>query len=154
MARVIVVGGGISGLACAWGIRERVPGVELTVLEASSRAGGVIGTRRREGYTFDLGPSGWMHRNPTTLDLTERLGLEDAIVLGDGANRGRFVVSEGKLRRFPDGVGSFLRTDLLSVWGKTRALLEPVIPHRARGEDESALRFARRRLGVEFHGRE
>ena len=54
-ADVIVVGGGISGLCCAWGLQQR--GVDVLLLEAGDKAGGCISTTRRNGYLLEAGPN-------------------------------------------------------------------------------------------------
>ena len=55
MARALVVGGGIGGLACA--IRLRAAGHDVTVLERRDEWGGKLTVRERDGYVFDIGPS-------------------------------------------------------------------------------------------------
>ena len=55
MARIIVIGAGMGGMAAA--ARLRVKGHEVTVIEASDTHGGKLGTFRRDGFAFDTGPS-------------------------------------------------------------------------------------------------
>src|SRR5260370_22262427 len=50
----IVVGGGVSGLVCAYALRKA--GVEALLVEASWRAGGVVRSERRDGFLLELGP--------------------------------------------------------------------------------------------------
>ena len=147
--RVIVIGGGISGLASAWEIRQRCPGVEVVCLEASKSVGGCIRTERRDGFVFDHGPAGFLNRHPSTLRVARALGLGDEIVSGCEDRRRRFILSDGELRRFPDSPATFLSSDLLTVRAKLRMLLEPTIPRTRRRHDESVGAFARRRLGRE-----
>jgi len=49
-----VVGGGISGLACAYVLQKA--GVEVLLVEASARPGGVISSVSRDGFLLELGP--------------------------------------------------------------------------------------------------
>ena len=60
--RIVIIGGGISGLAAAYQIQELdTRGVyDITLLEAQERFGGVIETRRRGlgGYRLALCNSG------------------------------------------------------------------------------------------------
>jgi oxygen-dependent protoporphyrinogen oxidase len=149
LQRVIVIGGGISGLASAWDLRQRCPGVELTILEASRSVGGCIRTERREGFTFDHGPAGFLNRHPSTLRIARSLGLADEVLSGCEERRRRFILSEGRLRRFPDSPATFFGSDLLSVRAKMRMLMEPAIPRSRGRQDESVGEFARRRLGKE-----
>ena len=55
MNDVIVVGAGLTGLACAHELRSR--GLRVLVLEATRRAGGVVGTGERNGFLFESGPN-------------------------------------------------------------------------------------------------
>lgn len=55
MGRVVVVGGGVGGLAAA--IRLRALGHEVTLLERRSVLGGKLAVHEREGFVFDVGPS-------------------------------------------------------------------------------------------------
>jgi len=144
---VLVIGAGISGLACAHAIRENLPGVELDILEAAPGAGGVIGTQQVAGHLFDDGPGGWLDRDPSTQRLVEGLGLGGSVIHGDKANRRRFVWKDGRLRRFPSDIGSFLSTDLLSLRDKARVLCEPLVRWDPTSEDRSVAAFFERRLG-------
>lgn len=53
--RVVVVGGGVGGLATA--IRLRALGHQVTVFERNDVVGGKLAAYVRDGYTFDVGPS-------------------------------------------------------------------------------------------------
>lgn len=55
MSRVVVIGAGLGGLASA--ARLAAQGHRVTVLERSDAIGGKLGTFRRDGFTFDTGPS-------------------------------------------------------------------------------------------------
>ena len=85
--RVIVIGGGLSGLAAAHRIHERSRAlrrsVDLTVLEAKERLGGVIATERFDGFTLEGGPDSFITNKPWGLDLCERLGLGDRLIETD-----------------------------------------------------------------------
>ncbi len=54
-ARIVVIGGGVGGLAAA--IRLAAAGHEVSLLERNEVVGGKLATYTREGYTFDIGPS-------------------------------------------------------------------------------------------------
>jgi oxygen-dependent protoporphyrinogen oxidase len=151
--RVVVVGGGISGLAVAFEIlerSERVPGgVEVVCLEAATRPGGNIQTDREDGYTCEWGPNGFLDNVPATLDLVRRLGMERRLLPSDAAAAKRFLFRKGRLRQLPSGAAAFLTSDVLSWPGKLRVLLEPFQPGPKAGQDESVLEFAARRIGRE-----
>ena len=104
-ARVVVVGGGLSGLAAAHRIRERSltlrQPIELTVLEAKDRLGGVIATSRFDGFTVEEGPDSFITNKPWGLELCQRLGLGDQVIETDSSHRRSFVVRNGRLTPVP-----------------------------------------------------
>jgi oxygen-dependent protoporphyrinogen oxidase len=107
MARMVVVGGGISGLAAAWeltgGGRGPDPGApEVVLLEASTRLGGALRSEMFGGRMVDLGPDGFLGRRPEALDLCHEVGLHQALVpIGAG---GAGIWARGRVRPFPDGL--------------------------------------------------
>jgi oxygen-dependent protoporphyrinogen oxidase len=149
VSKVAVIGGGISGLACAHFLRWNRPDLDVVVLEAKALPGGAIRTQQADGFVFDEGPSGFLNRHPSTIELASHLGLDDHLITGCEEKRKRFIYSQGRLRRFPDSPTTFVTSDLLSLRGKIRMLLEPAIPRSRHFVDESVGRFARRRLGRE-----
>ena len=155
--RVAIVGAGISGLAAAHRLRELDESVEVTLLEASSRAGGVIHTLRADGFLAETGPDNFITNPPTATNLCTRLGLADELIPVEETARTAFVVSRGRLVRIPEGfalmaprrAAPLLASSLLSWPGKLRVLAEPLVPPRTDDADESLGDFARRRLGRE-----
>jgi protoporphyrinogen/coproporphyrinogen III oxidase len=161
--RVIVIGGGLSGLAAAHRIHERSTAlrrpVDLTLLEARDRVGGVIHTERRDGFALECGPDSFITNKPWGLELCERLGLRDRLVPTDAGHRRSFVVRKGRLLPVPEGfvlmaphrLGPLLTSPILSWRGKLRMLMDLFIPRRDdEGEGEESLAgFVRRRLGRE-----
>lgn len=147
MPTVIVIGGGISGLATARGVADRLPGAEVVVLEAGPVPGGCIRTSRDAGFTCEAGPNGFLNRHPSTLALALRVGLGDELLTGCEQLRRRFILADARLRRFPDSPSTFLSTDLLSWRARLRMLLEPLVPAAPAGVEETVGQFARRRLG-------
>ncbi len=103
--RVVVVGGGISGLTAAWeltgGSVHRPGAPEVTVLEASPRLGGPLRSEVVGGRIVDLGPDGFLGRRPEALELCREIGLADALV--PIAARGASVWARGRLRSLPEG---------------------------------------------------
>jgi oxygen-dependent protoporphyrinogen oxidase len=75
MQRYVVVGGGISGLATAWELSERVPGAQITVLESSERVGGKIRAGELAGLSVDVGAEAVLARRPEAIELIEQVGL-------------------------------------------------------------------------------
>ena len=159
--RVIVVGGGLSGLSAAHRIHERSQAmrrpVELTLLEARERTGGVIATEQVDGFTIECGPDSFITNKPWGLDLCERLGLRDRLIETDPGRRRSFVVRKGRLLPVPEGfvlmapqrLGPLLASPVLSWRGKLRMLMDLFIPRRDDEAEESLAGFVRRRLGRE-----
>ena len=159
--RVIVIGGGLSGLAVANRLHERARTlrrpIEVLVLEAKDRIGGVIGTDRFDGFTLECGPDSFITNKPWGLDLCSRLGLADQLVETDAGKRRSFVVRNGRLAPVPEGfvlmapnrLLPILTTPILSLRGKLRLLMDLVIPRRSDETEESLGSFVRRRFGRE-----
>ncbi len=162
MARVVVVGGGISGLAAAHRLRELREDLDVTLLEAGTRCGGWLGTEiTDDGFVIEQGPDSIVTDKPWAMALVQRLGLESEVIPTQPGPRGAYVVREGKLVRVPEGFSlmapqralPMLRTPLLSLRGKARLALELALPRAAPREDESLASFVRRRFGVEVFER-
>ncbi len=159
---VIVIGGGIAGLASAHRLTELSraggPEVKVTLLEASDRLGGVIATEQTGDLLLELGPDSYITDKPAALRLCERLGLTDRLIAPQHADGLKlYTVHRGRLEPLPEGfllmaptrVGSVLRSPLFSWIGKLRMALEPLVPRRSDDGDESLASFVRRRLGRE-----
>ncbi len=149
-APVIVIGGGISGLATAWHLRQRRAEAEVIVLEADSAPGGTARSRQVSGFTVDLGPNGFLTNVTSTLELARALGLGEALLPADPSASRRLLARDGELVPLPLSPPSFLKSPLLSPAAKARVLLEPLMPSWGQEEEETVLEFAARRLGREF----
>ena len=153
-ADVVVVGGGIAGLAAAFELQKR--GLAPIVLEAASRAGGVIFTERFDGWTIDAGPDSMLVQKPAAVSLCRELGLGErlhptlpprtAYVLRDGTLH---PLMEGSAFGFPLRVAPLAASSLFSWGGKLRMAMEMVVPRRTSRDDESLASFVRRRFGDE-----
>lgn len=153
MKKAIVVGGGISGLATAYLLREKAKeaGVELqvTLLEKEDRVGGKIWSRKENGYLCEWGPNGFLDNKPQTLELCRQLGADASLLRSNDNARKRFIYADGVLHRLPENGPSFLKSRLISWPGKLRLALEPFAPQAPTGVDETLAAFGRRRLGEE-----
>ncbi len=143
----LIVGGGISGLSFAhWlGLSENPRKWELW--EATGRLGGTIGTDRFAGYSIDWGPNGFLDREPLTLRLVDELNLSSVLEPADESSQKRFILKHGRLHPVPMSPFAILGTGLLDTRDKLRLFLEPLIPARKSGNDESVFDFAARRIG-------
>src|SRR5262249_31061714 len=102
MPKVVIVGAGISGLAFAYRLQQRLPAVDLTLLEQRSRPGGTVWTTRRDGFQLEAGPNGFLDTKPTTLSLARELGLADHLVAADeAASKNRYLFLGDGLKRLP-----------------------------------------------------
>jgi len=146
--RIVIVGGGISGLSIACAIRKRDPDVDLAVLERGPCTGGNIRTEHIDGYVCESGPDGFMDSAPATMALVREIGLESRLLPSNDAARRRYLFNNNRLMAVPTSLGAFLKTPLLTMRGKLRVMREP-LASAAPEEDESILGFATRRIGSE-----
>lgn len=123
----IVVGAGVSGLACAWGLARKR---DVTLFEASERAGGVVDTLAVEGFRFETGPNTIPASAATFRRLSAELGIADRLQVSRPEAKRRYLFHRGRLHPLPSGPGSFLASDLLSLGAKLRLLSEPLRRHR------------------------
>ena len=168
--RVVIVGGGISGLAAAHRLCElrardadsklKDDPVQVLLLEASGRLGGTVRTERRDGFLVECGPDSFISEKPAALELAKRIGLGPRLVETNEQHRRSFVVRGGRLRPTPEGFQllapsrmlPFLTTDIFTWRGKARMALDLLLPRRkgANGQDDESLAaFVRRRFGRE-----
>src|SRR5260370_35113512 len=129
MKQVVIVGGGISGLATAYRLQQNCPAVAITVLEGSQRPGGTIWTERQDGFQVEIGPNGFLDNKTFTLRLCQNLGLGDRLVpASEASGQNRYLLWNEKLEPLPRSLVTFLTTPLLSWRGKVRLLAERGIP--------------------------
>jgi len=145
---VLVLGAGISGLATAFGLQQR--GAKVEMLEAAPRAGGVIGTRHRNGALVEHGPNSTLDTTPLINELLDQLGIRAERVATTAVAATRFIVRDGKLVALPVTPAGFFTTGAFSLRAKLRLLREPFIGPAPAGVEESIAAFVRRRLGTEL----
>ncbi len=150
MKRVVIIGGGISGLSVAYALRGKA---RVTLLEEKT-LGGVIQTAREGDYIIEGGPDSFVTARPAALDLCRELGLADQLI--PMALRKLYVLSDGEFHEMPPGffltvptkIGSVLASRLFSWRGKIRMAMEYFLP-RGGDPEESIGSFVRRRFGQE-----
>jgi oxygen-dependent protoporphyrinogen oxidase len=160
--RLAVVGGGVSGLAAAHRLHKLLPEAQLRLFEASGRLGGALHTQHVGDLLLENGADSFTTKLPWALDLCRELGLVGEVISTNPRHRRALVVRSGKLYPVPAGFvvmqprrwGPLLRSPVLSLPGKVRALAEPWMrtPPAATNTpsfDESVASFATRRLGRE-----
>ena len=160
-SKVVIIGGGLSGLTAAFYIRkfykEKGLRPEITVLEKAKNFGGKIESLHREGFVIEKGPDSFLARKTAMIDLAKELELDHELVEQNPKSKKAYIVSRNKLHPMPSGLvlgiptemKPFITTGLISSRAKLRALLDFVIPARKKAGDESLGHFLERRLGTE-----
>ena len=155
MPRVVIIGGGISGLSAAYYLAKG--GESSTILESRSRLGGVIQTERVEGCTIEAGPDSFLSVKPAALELIRELGLADEVIGSNDHLRKTYVWKGGRPRALPDGlmlmvptkILPLLTTGLLSFGTKLRMGLELLRAPKMKPGDESVAEFIEEHYGAE-----
>jgi oxygen-dependent protoporphyrinogen oxidase len=158
---VAIVGGGISGLALAWRLRQCAPELSVQVLETDARAGGKLLSERIEtehgAFLVEAGPDSLLTQKPEALALVDELGMSDQLIpIAQGLptailHQGRPELMPAGMRLIvPTDLDAFRRSPLLSNEGKQRAERDLELPARESDEEESIAGFVRRRFGPEM----
>ncbi len=159
--KVIIVGGGITGLSTAYFLQEAAKKeqrpIELLLLEADSRLGGKITSERVDDFVIEGGPDSFITQKKGGMALIQALGLMDRLVQTHPVNKSVYILSRGKLLPMPQGFNlmvpgqlmPFALSPLISLPGKMRMGMDLLIPKRTETADESIASFVRRRLGEE-----
>ena len=162
--RIVVVGGGITGLTAAYRLAQAGASdarLSIDLIERSDKLGGKISTERIDDFLVEGGPDTFLERKPEAIALCNELGLGDHLIPTNPDRRGSFVSHGGNLHKLPEGMsglapsrlGPLFMSGVLSLGGKLRAALEPFVPKSPADSDESVADFVRRRLGVEAYDR-
>ena len=150
---MVVIGGGIAGLAAAWQLCEGKAPPRILVLEASERLGGKILTGSLAGTTLELGPDAFLARVPFGVELCRELVLRDELVSPAAGHA--YLWSRGRLRRLPEGLvlgvpsdlGAVARSGAVRPAALARAALDLVLPATRVGGDRSVGEIVRARFG-------
>ena len=159
--QAVVIGGGITGLTACYRLivesQKRGIPLDVKLLEAGHRVGGVISTSKQDGFIIEHGPDAFISTKPWAQSLSQELGIADKLIGTNPKERRSFVLRKGRLHPVPEGFymmapGSFwpfVKTPIFSWRGKLRMALDLVIPRSHTDADESLERFVVRRLGKE-----
>ncbi|WHM35938.1 protoporphyrinogen oxidase [Streptomyces sp. BPTC-684] len=147
---IVVVGGGISGLAAAHRLLES--GARVTVLEATDRLGGKLYAGEIAGARVDLGAESMLARRPEGVGLAREVGLGDrlrppaatAAIWTRGALR---PMPKGHLMGVPADPASL--TGIVSAEGLARIAQDRELPPTEVGDDIGVGEFVARRVGRE-----
>lgn len=154
MNPVVIVGGGMAGLAAAFELTLK--NVDFVLLEAAPRAGGVVLSEEVDGYTIDGGPDALLVQKHAGVALCEEVGLRDRLI-STRPPRFAFIQRGARLHPLPASsvlgvpteIGPFVRTRLFTWPGKLRMGMELFVPAKRDDSDESIGAFMRRRFGAE-----
>ncbi|MEV0380983.1 protoporphyrinogen oxidase [Nonomuraea sp. NPDC050643] len=155
-AHVVVIGGGISGLAAAWYLRQGAgERVRVTVLEGSPRIGGKLYASEVAGVSVDAGAESMLARRPEGKELARAVGLGDDLVL-PGTTRSA-IYTRGALRHLPKGqimgvpadLTELARSGIVSPAGLLRVPLDQILPATLVRTDVSVAAYIRARMGAE-----
>jgi len=161
MPKVIIIGGGIAGLAAAVHLKSGAKAydktVEVLLLEKNNRIGGKILTEKVDKYLIEGGPDSFLPEKVWSVNLARHIGLEPKLLPSNDEFKGTFIYSRRKLHSLPEGVMLMVPTSFwpmakshLITWpGKLRMGMEMFIPRRKSRDDESLASFVTRRLGRE-----
>jgi len=160
MKKIIIIGGGIAGLAAAYRIQQEISEgspLECILVECGDRFGGKIVTEKSDGFVIERGPDSFISQKPAAIQLCQQLGIGDHLVSTNPKTPNTYVYTGGKLVTMPDGLSlmiptkflPFALTPLFSISGKIRMGLDLLIPRKVDKNDESLASFVRRRMGEE-----
>lgn len=159
--KIVIIGGGLSGLATAFRLHELKSQKEFDgdflLLEAGARLGGTIQSEFYDGFLLEGGADSFLSQKTAALDLARKLKLENELTPTRDEFRRSFLVRANRLRALPPGfqliapsnVPAFFASEILSAAGKMRLANERFLPAAAPQTDESLADFARRRFGRE-----
>ncbi|MDH5299046.1 MAG: protoporphyrinogen oxidase [Desulfobulbaceae bacterium] len=120
--QVIIIGGGISGLAAAHFLGKAKPDLDLLVIEGAARPGGAVRSFHEEGYLAEWGPHGFLDNVAESRELLADTGLDREVQRAPLGKFLRYVCHCGRLVALPQSPRQLLTTPLLSPLGKLRLL--------------------------------
>jgi oxygen-dependent protoporphyrinogen oxidase len=158
-SRVVVVGGGVTGLATAYRLTQATPSLDIVVMEAGDRPGGKLGTVQVGDLSLPAGADSFLARKPWAVELCKELGIGDELVAPGAA--GAHLWTTGGLVRLskdapfgiPGDIGQVFRWPGVSARGRRRAAQDLLRGKRKDGIEESLGGLLRRRLGDEVADR-
>ena len=141
----LVVGAGISGMGAAYALHKT--GKSFTILEGRNRAGGVLESREKNGYTYDLGANS-AASNASYLEFVKELDLEDKFQSILARSLPRSLWQKQGLMRIKSPLRSILGARWLTPKAKWTLLTEPFRKSQHNAE-ESVYTFLSKRIGEE-----
>lgn len=143
---ILILGGGISGLATAYFLKKR--NRPFLLFEKSDEVGGVFKSSEYKNHILDFGPNSIRDKNGLIQEIVSDLGLEDEMLEISESFKTRYLLKEGNLKAVSSPL-SLLKSDLISWKGKLKALSE-VFKKAENYSEESVGSFFERRFGKEI----
>src|SRR5271169_501308 len=130
MKRLLIIGGGITGLSAAWEASRLAPDLAITLIEQDEKVGGKIRTDLADGFVLEAGPDSFLTTRPEVLRLCQDLGIADGLIPRIPRKTSSFVMHNHVLSPLPQGFSGMVPMDtaalasspLLSEEGRRRAL--------------------------------
>jgi oxygen-dependent protoporphyrinogen oxidase len=146
-ADVVIVGGGIAGLATAVFLKRARPELSVVLLEAGPSVGGAVTSTSVDGFTFDRGANGFLTNVDSTWKLAHEVGLAGELVEATDSSNARYLYKNNELHRIPMSPAGMLASPLFSPAVVARLFAEPFVPRRSDTAEESVYDFVARRFG-------
>ncbi|MDP4114902.1 MAG: protoporphyrinogen oxidase [Bacteroidota bacterium] len=146
--QIVIIGGGISGLATAYWFKKN--NYDVVVLDKNKEPGGVMESVTNNGFMFDRGPNSGLEVTPLIKQIVDEIGMSDQFIYADSTGDKRYILRNNILHALPMKPNLFLATKLFSWKGKLRAMAEPFVKRSKDGYYQSLAEFVSRRLGKEF----
>jgi oxygen-dependent protoporphyrinogen oxidase len=147
MKEVVILGAGLTGLTTAYHLKKG--GLDVTILEKGSKAGGVINSVTENGFTYEEGPNSGVIANVEVLRLFDDLKDDCQLELANENVKRRYILKSGKWQALPSGLKSAVTTPLFSLKDKFRILGEP-FRSPGKNPNETLAELVKRRLGQSF----
>ena len=159
MKKIVVIGGGITGITAAYYLQKETRAkdlpIETLLIEASDHLGGKVQTYTENGYVIEKGPDSFLARKLSASRLAEEAGLKDQLV-NNGTGKS-YILIKDKLHSMPGGaimgiptkIAPFVKSGMFSPLGKLRAGGDFILPSSSIQGDQSLGQFFRRRFGNE-----
>ncbi len=144
--QVAVIGGGISGLSCAYRLRQL--GIPTVLFEATPRAGGLMGTIEKSGFQFETGPQSFQN-TPLLTKLIGELKLEKELVQADQRSP-RYILRQRRMQKIAMSPQALLAGSFLSPTSRWKIASEAFRRTKPPTEEESLASFVRRKFGHEI----
>ena len=150
---VVVVGGGIAGLAAAYFLRDQV--ARVIVLEAAPRLGGKLAVSQVAGIALDAGAEALLARRPEGIDLITAIGLAGRLHYPGTTSariwtRGQFrPLPRRQFMGVPGDLDELAGTGIISPAGLARAREDATLPETARDGDVAVAQYVSARFGGE-----